>query len=77
MAGTIPKPATKVILFFDMTKYFCKKIQYKCIFLHPRIYQPRNVPRNTCPEPRNSSSPCGVQAPAASPAYAARPARRM
>ena len=27
------KAGAKVLLFFDMTKYFCKKVQFLCIFL--------------------------------------------
>ena len=29
----IPKSAAKVLLFFDMTKYFAKKTTFYCIFL--------------------------------------------
>ena len=27
------KAGAKVLLFFDMTKFFCKKVQFFCIFL--------------------------------------------
>ena len=27
-----PKAAAKVLLFFDMTKFFCKKMHFICVF---------------------------------------------
>ena len=34
VVGTIPNSATKVLLFFDICKYFCIFLHFFCIFLH-------------------------------------------
>ena len=32
------KASAKVLLFFDMTKYFCKKMQFLCIFFENDVF---------------------------------------
>ena len=38
-AGHTAKKHAKVLLFFDMTKYFCKKMQKKFIFLPKMVFR--------------------------------------
>ena len=41
---SFPKSSAKVLLFFDMTKYFSKKMQKMCIFLFFHHKNGKNSP---------------------------------
>ena len=60
MVGTIPKSATKVLLFFYICNSFCIFLHFFCTFLHPRLIPPHPIHPKINPSTSPNPSPHGV-----------------